>query len=257
MAHTHAAARAHALIAILLATSACHHTPPRHPGEEYLEAIRFEGNQSVSSSDLRDGLALHRVQSQGSAPDPYLVTVDGDLRVRSVDHHDLDTARWECLDVDVTGLDDTDQVLSLVQQRFQEIPEERLTAVRVTLQGRTAAHIALWREREQMLHELQAAAGHHPGLWLEKLKLRTSGQDAAGTGTTGLLTDLRRTLSALGADPDGLTAKLSRHPLIGAIPPEIKESKGPYGIDPNDPAWLERTADEAFQPLESLLQEAW
>jgi outer membrane protein insertion porin family len=83
VAHTHAAARAHALIAILLVTSACHHTPPRHPGEEYLEAIRFEGNKSISSSDLRDGLALHRVQSKGSAPDPYLVTVDGD-RIKGV-----------------------------------------------------------------------------------------------------------------------------------------------------------------------------
>lgn len=78
MAHTHVAARAHALIAILLGISACHHTPPRHPGEEYLEAIRFEGNKSISSSDLRTGLALHRVMSQGSAPDPYLVTVDAD-----------------------------------------------------------------------------------------------------------------------------------------------------------------------------------
>jgi outer membrane protein assembly factor BamA len=78
VAHTHAAARAHALIVILLATSACHHTPPRHPGEEYLDSIRFEGNKSISSSDLRTGLALHRVQSLGSAPDPYLVTVDGD-----------------------------------------------------------------------------------------------------------------------------------------------------------------------------------
>ena len=185
-----------------------------------------------------------------------VVTVDGDLRVRSVDHHDLDTARWERVDVDVTGLDDTDQVLSLVQQRFQEIPEERLTAVRVTLRGRTAAHTVLWREREQMLNELRAAAGYHPSLWLEKLKLRTSSEDTAGTGTTGLLTDLRRTLSALGADPDGLTTKLSRHPLIGVIPSEIKEIKGAYGIDPNDPTWLERTADEAFQLVESLLQEA-
>jgi len=71
------AARALALIAIAL--PACSHSPPpRHPGEEYLAAIDFEGNKAIKSSDLKTGLALHRVQSLGSSPDPYLVTVDGD-----------------------------------------------------------------------------------------------------------------------------------------------------------------------------------
>ena len=78
MATAHVAARALALIAISLTAFGCHHTPPRHPGEEYLAAIDFEGNKAIKSSDLRTGLALHRVQSLGSAPDPYLVTVDGD-----------------------------------------------------------------------------------------------------------------------------------------------------------------------------------
>lgn len=184
-----------------------------------------------------------------------VVTVDGELRVASVEHHDLDTARWERLDVDVTGRDDLDQVLSLVAQRFQEIPEERLTAVRVALTGATAAHTALWRDRERILNELRAAAGHHPNLWLEKVKVRTSSEDAgdAGAGASGILTDLHRTLTVLGADPDGLTAKLSGHPLIGRIPPELR---GPEGIAPNDPAWIGGLADDAYHLVESLLQEA-
>jgi outer membrane protein insertion porin family len=78
VANAHVAARAHALIAIVLATAACHHTPPRHPGEEFLQAIQFEGNKAIKSKDLVVGLALHKVEKQGSAPDPYLVTVDGD-----------------------------------------------------------------------------------------------------------------------------------------------------------------------------------
>jgi outer membrane protein assembly factor BamA len=76
VAYAHVAARA---LAFVILFSACGpKTPPRHPGEEYLEAIRFEGNKAIKTSDLRNGLALHRVQSQGAAPDPYLVTVDGD-----------------------------------------------------------------------------------------------------------------------------------------------------------------------------------
>jgi outer membrane protein assembly factor BamA len=63
-------------VVLLLAVAACHGGPVHHPGEEYLEAIKFEGNHAISSSDLREGLALHRAQSMGAAPDPYLVTVD-------------------------------------------------------------------------------------------------------------------------------------------------------------------------------------
>ncbi|MFB4315129.1 exonuclease SbcCD subunit D [Actinomadura sp. 21ATH] len=183
-----------------------------------------------------------------------VVTVDDRLRVASVEHHDLDTARWEHAEVDVTDRDDIDQVLSHVEERFQEIPQERLTAVRVTLRGATSAHAALWRDRERILNELRAAAGQFPNLWLEKIKIRTSGEDGGDSreGAAGILTDLRRTLSALGTDPDGLLARLSSHPLIGRIP---AESKGPEGIAPKDPAWVRGLADEAYQLVESLLQE--
>jgi outer membrane protein assembly factor BamA len=60
---------------ILLAIAGCQQ-PVHHPGEEWLAAITFEGNRAISSGDLRTGLALHRVLSQGSAPDPYLVAMD-------------------------------------------------------------------------------------------------------------------------------------------------------------------------------------
>ena len=77
MEKTHGVAGA---LALLVALAACHH-PVHHPGEEFLEAIRFEGNHAISSDDLRNGLALHHVEEHGAAPDPYLVAVDAD-RVR-------------------------------------------------------------------------------------------------------------------------------------------------------------------------------
>ena len=54
----------------------------------------------------------------------------------------------------------------------------------------------------------------------------------SGVGVSGILTDLHRTLSVLGTDPDGLMARLSSHPLIGRMPTELR---GPEGIAPNDP----------------------
>jgi hypothetical protein len=73
---------AHELVLLgLLLTTACGHEVVHRPGEEWLQAIRFEGNAAIKSSDLRAGLALRRVQSMGATPDPYLVVVDGQ-RVR-------------------------------------------------------------------------------------------------------------------------------------------------------------------------------
>jgi translocation and assembly module TamA len=55
---------------------------PKHPrGDEYVKAIRVEGNQKLKSKHLVAGLALKRAQKRGRSPDPYLVEVDAD-RIR-------------------------------------------------------------------------------------------------------------------------------------------------------------------------------
>lgn len=77
MVIAHARALAHGLIAALLFTTGCGKKPVHRPGEEFLEAIKIEGNQSIKAKELRSGLALRRVQKQGSSPDPYLVVIDG------------------------------------------------------------------------------------------------------------------------------------------------------------------------------------
>ena len=55
--------------------------PPHRPGDDYLKAIKIEGNAKLETSDLEAGLALKRTQKRGGAPDPYLVSIDGD-RIR-------------------------------------------------------------------------------------------------------------------------------------------------------------------------------
>jgi outer membrane protein assembly factor BamA len=68
------------LLAIGLA-GACASAPPHRPGEERLVAIKFEGNQQLSNKTLVTGLALHRAEQRGGAPDPYQVQIDAD-RIR-------------------------------------------------------------------------------------------------------------------------------------------------------------------------------
>jgi len=73
----HAGAGGHIACLALVIVGCGSKTPPRHPGQEYLDTIAIEGNAAVSDKDLRAGLALRRVQRQGTSPDPYLVVVDG------------------------------------------------------------------------------------------------------------------------------------------------------------------------------------
>jgi translocation and assembly module TamA len=69
-------------LAAIAAQGACHHAIHRR-GDEFTAEVRFEGNHAIRAQDLRAGLALHRAQEQGAAPDPYLVAVDGD-RIRGM-----------------------------------------------------------------------------------------------------------------------------------------------------------------------------
>ncbi len=67
-----------AVLAVADLALGCAHPPPRHPGQEYLAAVKFEGNKQVSDEDLREGLALHRLEKSGRAPDPFEVHNDAD-----------------------------------------------------------------------------------------------------------------------------------------------------------------------------------
>jgi len=68
------------VIAVIAINAGCH-GPVHRPGDEWLEAIHFEGNRALDDDELLSGLALHRTQEAGRAPDPYLVSVDAD-RIR-------------------------------------------------------------------------------------------------------------------------------------------------------------------------------
>jgi len=67
--------------AALVVLGACHGGRPRRPGEEYVKAIKVEGNQQVKDGHLTSGLALKRAKKRNRPPDQYLVQLDRD-RIR-------------------------------------------------------------------------------------------------------------------------------------------------------------------------------
>ncbi len=123
MVGAHARAFAHGLTAFLLATG-CGKKAVHRPGEEWLETIRIEGNHAVSDKDLREGLALRRVQKKGAAPDPYLVVVDGQ-RIKG------EYVRRGFLEVDVRSRVERHGLATIVIYTVQEGPRAK-TRVMIT-----------------------------------------------------------------------------------------------------------------------------
>jgi DNA repair exonuclease SbcCD nuclease subunit len=181
-----------------------------------------------------------------------LVTVGDDQHVRSAVHHDLDVARWEHLRIDVSETRDLDAVADLVQDRLSTLPSGKLQAVRISLTGRSSAHLALWNGRHQFVNEIRSLANDLGQLWVEKVRIETRLPDTRDDGTVGLLADLRRTAALLRTDTDALRQMVTRDFLYTELPTEVRS---PDGIRPAEPEWLQRLGDEAIDLLESMLTE--
>ncbi|MDQ0316317.1 metallophosphoesterase family protein [Amorphus orientalis] len=160
-----------------------------------------------------------------------LVEVE-DGRVGSVEPVVFDRARWESLEVDVSGVETETDALRAVEAVFEpaaDRAEHRPMAVRVTLTGTTPLH-AGWRgDHARIADEVQAALQRrHGDAWLEKLKLATHGPGVpAGSAASDLAQlDLAAVLAGIETE-EGVRAKAAE------VLAEIGR-KMPAGVDDID-----------------------
>ncbi|HVC60177.1 MAG TPA: DNA repair exonuclease [Acetobacteraceae bacterium] len=107
-----------------------------------------------------------------------LVTVQ-DGQIVDVAHRDLDVVRWALLPVDLASAVTEDDALAAVRADLDtalDAAGDRLLAVRIVLQGATAAHPALVRDLGATRDKLHAEAAGCAGagtIWLESVEVRT------------------------------------------------------------------------------------
>jgi DNA repair exonuclease SbcCD nuclease subunit len=201
-----------------------------------------------------------------------LVTVvDGEIS--RVEHHAFDVVRWVRLEVDLTAVENADEIpdrvrsdlvslqmgLGALQMGLGAIQEgrgarqvepsarevdrsagasARLLALRLVLTGRSAAHSGLVRERERWIHEIrsQLATTGGLGVFLEKVEIesRSAIDLEAGLEREDALGDLLRMISGLEDASFDLEEFVDPlREIRKKLPPECVT--GEDAFDPTDP----------------------
>jgi DNA repair protein SbcD/Mre11 len=153
------------------------------------------------------------------------VTVD-DGRIVSVEPIVLDAARWTHAKVDVSGVEDIEQVLPLARAVLEIAHREasgRPLAVRLTLSGVTPAHARLIARREKLQDDLRGL-GFEIGAecWVERLRIATEPEPPR-----------RAALEPDELDVDALIASAAEDPEFAASLAELArqiDQKLPQGL---------------------------
>lgn len=125
-----------------------------------------------------------------------------------------DAVRWLSADVDISGLENIDQLLARIEETIDESAAEshgRPAVVRMTLTGRGRLHSDLVRPRaaNDLLEQLhQIGASRSPFVWIEKIKLQTRPDVdlEARRGAPDFLGDLLRLIDEIRDSPDEVSA---------------------------------------------------
>lgn len=106
-----------------------------------------------------------------------LVTLEGGIL--RTEHRSLDVLRWHSIEVDANGAKDLDEVLERTKKALEATAatvENKLTAVRVSVVGRTDVHAMIATQLEAFREQVRALAIEvgQGSVWVEKVKVTTA-----------------------------------------------------------------------------------
>lgn len=173
------------------------------------------------------------------------------LKIRSVEHRDLDVLRWAEVTLAAGGIADTDDLLDSLRLRLQHVVFEaggRPVLARVLVVGATHLHARLAAHPEPFAAQARAIAADLGDVWIEQVRFRTRPPAETETGELlALHQALRDELSALASEPGRLAEYgPALAPLAALVAPYL-------GLRPDDPALLVARLPEVEALLLGLL----
>jgi len=179
-----------------------------------------------------------------------------DGRIAQVGHRVLDVVRWDRVAVDVAEAAVPDDAVDLARDALeaaQEAAGDRPLAARLVLEGATAAHPALQRQREAWEETLRAMATDlsGDGVWLADVELATAAETGAGGRSlpaplvAGVLERLDAALRTLADDPAALGDLAGDlEDLRKKLPPGLRDEDPPHALSiPKHPDTSPAAAD--------------
>ena len=141
----------------------------------------------------------------------YLVEVDDD-GTANLDFRAVDTVRWERLDIDISSMATTQDLLDQLPQSVDEAlsgADGRSVVLRITLTGRGVLHGSLRRPGfiEDILNDLNGEWAHRsPFAWCERIEDETAPpfNRAERVGGSDFLAEVLKTADHAKEDPDML-----------------------------------------------------
>jgi DNA-binding MarR family transcriptional regulator len=162
-----------------------------------------------------------------------MVTVD-DGHIQSVERVFTDVLRWDHVTVDVSSATTLEHATDLVRQGLTNSIENekdgRSLAVRVTLAGQTRLHGELFEDEPRFAADVRALAVGSGGdrIWIEKVRLETSGLAEPGASHSDAIGELETLLREAARDP-ALLASLQDQlsGMLNRLPPELRNAQTP------------------------------
>lgn len=188
------------------------------------------------------GRHVHEAGAKGCV----MVEVD-DQRVAGWEFLALDAVRWAQVTVDAGGCDGLDEVLERAREALAQAAEGldgRVLAVRLSIDGVSAAHGALHGDRSRLEGEFQAAAFRAGSdILVERVTVRTRAPTQVSPGPDAL-GEIARALAAWQDDREMLRGELAA--IVQKLPDAAKEMIDWAGLED---AALGDVLDDAYPLL--------
>jgi len=172
-----------------------------------------------------------------------VIDAEPGVGIQTVEFVATDVARWHHVSVDIAGIETVDDLHAAVQAQVtaaQTAADDRILALRLTLEGRGPLHHSIVSNRESIRAQLSASIGEASAgsAWLEKVRIKvTAPLDLARLAERDdPIGFLIRNIESLEKDPDALKALSASvlNDLGQKIPAELRGLDSAWALDSPD-----------------------